>query len=134
MTKVRAIRGATTSDNNTKEDIVEATREMLVSLVEANDLRKEDVISAFFTTTKDLNTQFPAVAARKIGWTEVALMCSHEMFVPDAQEKCIRVMVHVNTDKSPQEINNVYLKDAVNLRKRGFEDQDKYLTFMTVYC
>ena len=125
MTKVRAIRGATTSDNNTKEDIVEATRQMLVSLVEANDLRKEDVISAFFTTTKDLNTQFPAVAARKIGWTEVALMCSHEMFVPDAQEKCIRVMVHVNTDKSPQEINNVYLKDAVNLRKRGFEGQDK---------
>ena len=125
MTKVRAIRGATTSDNNTKEDIVEATRQMLVSLVEANDLRKEDVISAFFTTTKDLNTQFPAVAARKIGWTEVALMCSHEMFVPDAQGKCIRVMVHVNTDKSPQEINNVYLKDAVNLRKRGFEDQDK---------
>ena len=125
MTKVRAIRGATTSDDNTKEDIVEATRQMLVSLVEANDLRKEDVISAFFTTTKDLNTQFPAVAARKIGWTEVALMCSHEMFVPDAQEKCIRVMVHVNTDKSPQEINNVYLKDAVNLRKRGFEDQDK---------
>ena len=125
MTKVRAIRGATTSDNNTKEDIVEATRQMLVSLVEANDLRKEDVISAFFHTPKDLNTQFPAVAARKIGWTEVALMCSHEMFVPDAQEKCIRVMVHVNTDKSRQEINNVYLKDAVNLRKRGFEDQDK---------
>tara|TARA_B100001964_G_C13680686_1_gene357424 strand:- start:21 stop:398 length:378 start_codon:yes stop_codon:yes gene_type:complete len=125
MTKVRAIRGATTSDNNTKGDIVEATRQMLVSLVEANDLKKEDVISAFFTTTKDLNTQFPAVAARKIGWTEVALMCSHEMFVPDAQEKCIRVMVHVNTDKSSQEINNVYLKDAVNLRKRGFEDQDK---------
>ena len=124
MTKVRAIRGATTSDNNTKDDIVEATREMLISLVEANDLKKEDVISAFFTTTKDLNTQFPAVAARKIGWTEVALMCSHEMFVPDAQEKCIRVMVHVNTDKSPHDINNVYLKDAVNLRKRGFEDQD----------
>ena len=125
MTKVRAIRGATTSDNNTKDDIVEATREMLISLVEANDLKIEDVISAFFTTTKDLNTQFPAVAARKIGWTEVALMCSHEMFVPDAQEKCIRVMVHVNTDKSPHDINNVYLKDAVNLRKRGFEDQDQ---------
>ena len=125
MTKVRAIRGATTSDNNTKDDIVEATREMLISLVEANDLKKEDVISAFFTTTKDLNTQFPAVAARKIGWTEVALMCSHEMFVPDAQEKCIRVMVHVNTDKSSHDMNNVYLKDAVNLRKRGFEDEDQ---------
>ena len=124
MTKVRAIRGATTSDNNTKEDIVEATREMLVSLVEANDLQKEEVISAFFTTTKDLNTQFPAVAARKIGWTEVALMCSHEMSVPDAQEKCIRVMVHVNTDKSAHEIKNVYLKEAINLRKRGFEDEE----------
>ena len=104
MTKVRAIRGATTSDNNTKEDIVEATRQMLVSLVEANDLRKEDVISAFFTTTKDLNTHFPAVAARKIGWTEVALMCSHEMFVPDAQEKCISVMVDVNTDNHPRKL------------------------------
>ena len=124
MTKVRAIRGATTSDNNTKEDIVEATREMLVSLVEANDLQKEEVISAFFTTTKDLNTQFPAVAARKIGWTEVALMCSHEMFVPDAQEKCIRVMVHVNTNKAAHEIKNVYLKEAINLRKRGFEDEE----------
>ena len=125
MTKVRAIRGATTSDNNTKDDIVEATREMLISLVEANDLKKEDVISAFFRTSNDLNTHFPAVAERKIGWTEVALMCSHEIFVPDAQEKCIRVMVHVNTDKSPHDINNVYLKDAVNLRKRGFEDQDQ---------
>ena len=125
MTKVRAIRGATTSDNNTKDDIVEATREMLISLVEANDLKKEDVISAFFTTTKDLNTQFPAVAARKIGWTEGALMCSHEMFVPDAQEKCIRVMVHENTDNSSHDKKNDYLKDAVNLRKRGFEDEDQ---------
>tara|TARA_Y100001960_G_C14531809_1_gene756479 strand:+ start:389 stop:763 length:375 start_codon:yes stop_codon:yes gene_type:complete len=123
MTKVRAIRGATTSDHNTKEEIVEATKEMLEALISANDLQTEDVISAFFTTTKDLNAEFPPVAARKIGWTEVALMCSHEMFVPDALEKCIRVMVHINTDKSSKDINNVYLKDAINLRKRGFEDE-----------
>jgi len=96
---------------------------MLEELKLLNDLKDEDVISAFFTTTKDLNAQFPAVAARKLGWVEVALMCSHEMFVPDAQEKCIRVMVHVNTEKEARDINNVYLRDAVNLRKRGFEDE-----------
>ena len=120
MSKVRAIRGATTADENTKEAIEDATREMLEALVEANDFARDDLISAFFTTTKDLNAQFPAVAARKIGWLNVALMCSHEMFISDAQERCIRVMVHVNSNKSPEEIRNVYLKEAVNLRKRGF--------------
>ena len=124
MSKVRAIRGATTADENTKEAIVDATREMLEALVEANDFVKDDLISAFFTTTKDLNAQFPAVAARKIGWLNVALMCSHEMFISDAQERRIRVMVHVNSNKSPEEIKNVYLKEAVNLRKRGFEEEN----------
>ena len=76
MSKVRAIRGATTADENTKDAIVDATREMLESLVEENSFELDDVISAFFTTTKDLNAQFPAVAARKIGWVDVALMCS----------------------------------------------------------
>ncbi|GIS64903.1 MAG: hypothetical protein CM1200mP3_11510 [Chloroflexota bacterium] len=101
MTKVRAIRGATTADENTKESIVEATIHLLKKIVEENNLDKNEVISAFFTTTKDLNAQFPAVAARTIGWTEVALMCSHEMDIPDAQNMCIRVMVHVNTDMLP---------------------------------
>ena len=122
MTKVRAIRGATTADENTKEAIVEATIHLLKKIVEENNLDKNEVISAFFTTTRDLNAQFPAVAARTIGWTEVALMCSHEMDIPDAQNMCIRVMVHVNTDMLPNQIQNVYLKEAVNLRKRGFED------------
>ena len=122
MTKVRAIRGATTADENTKEAIVEATIHLLKKIVEENNLDKNEVISAFFTTTKDLNAQFPAVAARTIGWTEVALMCSHEMDIPDAQNMCIRVMVHVNTDMLANLIQNVYLKEAVNLRKRGFED------------
>ena len=124
MTKVRAIRGATTADENTKESIVEATIHLLKKIVEENNLDKNEVISAFFTTTKDLNAQFPAVAARTIGWTEVALMCSHEMDIPDAQNMCIRVMVHVNTDMLPNQIHNVYLKEAVNLRKRGFEDNE----------
>ena len=124
MTKVRAIRGATTADENTKESIVEATIHLLKKIVEENNLDKNEVISAFFTTTKDLNAQFPAVAARTIGWTEVALMCSHEMDIPDAQNMCIRVMVHVNTDMLPNQIQNVYLKEAVNLRKRGFEDNE----------
>ena len=122
MTKVRAIRGATTADENTKESIVEATIHLLQKIVEENNLDKNEVISAFFTTTKDLNAQFPAVAARTIGWTEVALMCSHEMDIPDAQNMCIRVMVHINTDMLPNQIQNVYLKEAVNLRQRGFED------------
>ena len=122
MTVVRAIRGATTAYGNTKESILEATKELLEAIVEANDLQQESIISAFFTTTQDLNAEFPPVAARKLGWVNVGLMCSHEMLVPDAQVKCIRVMVHVNTDKSADEIVNVYLREAVNLRKRGSED------------
>lgn len=123
MGKVIAIRGATTAATNTKESIVQATSEMLEELVSANDLYVEDIISAFFTTTRDLNTQFPAVAARKIGWEYVALMCSHEMFIDDAQPMCIRVMVHVNSEKDVKSIINVYLNDAINLRKRGFETE-----------
>ena len=122
MTKVRAIRGATTAEENTKEAIVGSTIDLLKNIVAENALNESEVISAFFTTTKDLNAQFPAVAARTIGWTKVALMCSHEMDIPDAQNMCIRVMIHVNTDMLPNQIRNVYLKDAVNLRKRGFED------------
>ena len=79
MPEVRAIRGATTAEENTKGSIVESTIDLLKHIVEENDLDENEVISAFFTTTKDLNAQFPAVAARTIGWTKVALMCSHEI-------------------------------------------------------
>ena len=122
MSKVQAIRGATTSPSNSSEEILAATTEMLNSIIKENSLKVEDIISAFFTTTQDLNAEFPPVAARKIGWVNVALMCSHEMKVPGALQKCIRVMVHVNTDKNPTDIVNIYLRDAANLRKRGFED------------
>ncbi|MCH7706478.1 MAG: chorismate mutase [Chloroflexi bacterium] len=119
----RGIRGATTSTANTKEAILEATTEMLERLIEANNLDKERIAAALFTTTRDLNAEFPAVAARLLGWTEVALMCSHEMDVPGALPACIRVMVLVNTDKQPGEIVNVYLRGAVNLRNQGTDDR-----------
>ena len=122
MSEVRAIRGATTSPSNSSEEILAATTEMLDLITKENSLKVDDIISAFFTTTQDLNAEFPPVAARKIGWVNVALMCAHEMKVPGALQKCIRVMVHVNTDKNPTDIVNIYLRDAANLRKRGFED------------
>jgi len=123
MAKIRGFRGATTADNNTKEAIVDATREMLEALVAANDINVDDVASATFSTTRDLNAEFPAVAARKhLGWNYVALMNSHEMDVPDAQPNCIRVMVLVNTDKPAKDITNVYLKGAAHLRKRGVDE------------
>ncbi len=121
MAKVRGIRGATTADENTKEAIVEATRELLERLVEANGILVDDVAAVIFTTTRDLNAEFPAVAARLMGWNYVALMCSHEMTVPDAQTRCIRALVLVNTEKAAEELSNIYLRGAANLRARGME-------------
>ena len=121
MGTVRGVRGATTADANTKQSILHATTEMLTELVEANGIEVDDIAAAHFTTTQDLNAEFPAVAARLMGWEYVALMCGHEMAVPDAQPRCIRVMVLVNTNKSPGELRNVYLREAINLRDRGKE-------------
>ena len=118
--KVRGLRGATTADSNTSDDILDATRELLERLVEANDVDADDIAAVTFSATKDLNAEFPAVAARvHLGWTNVAIMCSHEMDVPGGQERCIRVMILVNTDKSPEDLEMVYLRDAANLRSRG---------------
>ena len=112
----RGIRGATTVEANTREEILRATRELLQQIIEANDLRVEDVGSAIFTTTPDLNAEFPAVAARQLGWHDVPLMCSHEMTVPGALDQCLRVLIHWNTPKLQKEIVRVYTKGAVNLR------------------
>jgi chorismate mutase len=112
----RGIRGATTVDANETDAILSATRELLEAIVFANGLRPEDIVSAFFTTTPDLNAAFPAQAARELGWQDTALMCSHEMNVPDALPKCVRVLIHWNTDKRQDEIVHVYLKNAATLR------------------
>ncbi|PZR99319.1 MAG: chorismate mutase [Candidatus Chloroheliales bacterium] len=115
--KCRGIRGATTVEANTKAEIVLATQELLRLLVEANQFELDDLAAAIFTTTPDLNAEFPAWAARQMGWTEAALMCGHEMNVPGALQKCIRVLLLVNTDKQMSEIQHVYIKGAKDLRK-----------------
>jgi len=93
----RGIRGATTVTDNTREAILEATRELLDELVRTNGIHPEDVASAYFTTTSELNAEFPAVAARNgLGWTNVALMCGHEMDVPGSMRMCLRILLHVN--------------------------------------
>ncbi len=113
----RGIRGATTVEENTREAILAAAAELLTRVIEANDLNSADVASAYFTTTPDLNADFPAVAARAMGWTEVPLMCGHEMAVPGSLAKCLRLMLHVNTNKSQNEIVHIYIKGATSLRK-----------------
>jgi len=112
----RAIRGATTADSNTAEDIHEATTEMLRTLIALNSVEPDDLVSLFFTTTTDLNATFPAVAARELGLEQIPLMCAHEMSVPGALDMVVRVLVHVNTAKTPSEIRHVYLKGATELR------------------
>ena len=118
MTVCRAIRGATTAEQNTAEDIIEATEEMLRSILHYNELQVEDMVSMIFTTTTDLNATFPAVAARgmNIGLDAVPLMCAHEMNVPGALDMVVRVMIHVNTDVPASEIKHVYLRRARELR------------------
>jgi chorismate mutase len=119
----RGIRGATTVESNTREAILDGTRELLVQIIEANDLRVEDVGSAVFTTTPDLDAEFPALAARQLGWHDAALMCGHEMAVPGALPRCIRILIHWNTPKQQHEIVHIYIKGARNLRpERGRTD------------
>ena len=124
MSKVRGIRGATTARSNEKDEVFNATSEMLAELVKANDLDSDDVAAAFFTTTPDLNSDFPAAAARLMGWTHVALLDAVEIDVPGSQSMCIRTLILVNTEKRADELVNVYLREAANLRQWRTEDED----------
>jgi len=112
----RGIRGATTVERNDREEILAATTELLQLLVLHNELQTEDIASVIFTVTDDLNAEFPAVAARDLGWTETALMCARELPVPGSLDKCIRVLLHVNTEHSAAEIQHIYIRGAVTLR------------------
>ena len=116
MVVCRGVRGATTVEEDTREAILDATRELLSQMVVANGICPEDVASAIFSTTPDLNSEYPALAARQLGWHEVALLCAHEMSVAHGLEHCIRILLHWNTDKSASEIQHIYIKGAVNLR------------------
>jgi chorismate mutase len=123
--RCRGIRGATTVESNSPDAILEATTELLVEMMRANDLRVDDVASAFFTTTLDLNAEFPAVAARQLGWQDVALLCGHEMDVPGSLPMCLRILLHANTEKGPQDIVHVYLRGATVLRPDLREERDE---------
>ena len=122
MNKSRGIRGATTSKDNTKNSIIEATKELLEQMINSNSIDLEDISFAIFTTTKDLNAEFPALAARLIGWEDIALMCAHEIDVPGAQKLCISILLTINTEKTKKELVNIYLRDAVNLKSRGITE------------
>jgi chorismate mutase len=121
----RGIRGATTAASNTAEDILEATTEMMQILIRLNELEPEHVVSAVFTTSPDLNATFPAVAARALGWNDVPLMCAHEMDVPASLQKAVRVLLQINTTKTPSEIRHVYLKGARQLRPEWAYDEEE---------
>ena len=112
----RGIRGATTAEGNTVEEILEASGELLRMMVDANDIRPEDVACAIFTTTPDLNAAFPATAARRMGWSETALLCASEVDVPGSLESCIRILILHNTDKGADGIAHVYIRGAKDLR------------------
>ena len=112
----RGVRGATTIEHNTAVEILSATAELLQLMIEANNIHPDDVASVVFTTTPDINAEYPALAARKLGWTDTALLCGHEMNVPHGLEKCIRILCHWNTTKPAREIQHIYIKGAVNLR------------------
>ncbi|MEW6447537.1 MAG: chorismate mutase [Bacillota bacterium] len=114
--RVYGIRGAVTVERNTAEEIMSATKKLLLAIVEENGINTGDIASIFFTLTPDLNAQFPALAARELGWHCVPLMCAREIDVPGAMAKVIRVLVHVNTEKSQQELKHIYLGDAASLR------------------
>ncbi len=112
----RGIRGATTVARNDRDDILAATTELLEVIVRLNGLRSEDVAYVWFTVTEDLDAEFPAFAARELGWTEVPLMCGREIPVPGALERCIRVLVSWNTAKSQREVRHAFLRGAKELR------------------
>ncbi|MCF7802423.1 MAG: chorismate mutase [Candidatus Marinimicrobia bacterium] len=116
LKQCRGIRGATTVPVNDRTIILDRTRELLLAIAEANDLLKEDICSLFFTTTTDLTAEYPALAARQLGWVDSALLCAHEMQVPEGLDHCIRVLIHWNTTKPASALHHVYIRGAEVLR------------------
>lgn len=116
MTVCRGVRGATTVEANDRDQILLATRQLLAAIIRQNGIESADVASAFFTVTSDLTAEFPALAARQLGWLDVPLLCGYEISVDGSLPRCIRVMLHWNTEKDQSEIIHVYLHEAISLR------------------
>ena len=111
-----AIRGAITVEQNTREDILEGTKLMLAEIIAKNNLKNDQIIDMLFTATRDLTAAYPAVAARDLGIVNAGLLCFQEMYVEGSLEMCIRVLVHVNISGKQDEVQNIYLNEAVRLR------------------
>lgn len=116
MTVCRGVRGAVPVISNTESDILAAAERLLSELIDRNGILSDDIASAIFTTSPDIIAEYPAIAARKLGWTNVALLCGHEMNVPHGMQRCLRILIHWNTDKSPEDIVHVYLDRTRSLR------------------
>jgi chorismate mutase len=114
---MRALRGATTVARDDSEEIVAATRELVAAMLERNAVAIGDIVSIVFTATPDLTAEFPAVAARSLGLDDVPLLCAAEMAVPGSVPRCIRVLLHFNSEVAPGELKHVYLRDARSLRQ-----------------
>lgn len=114
--RCRGIRGATSVHENAREAILAATKELLTRLVERNEVAVEEITSAFFTVTDDLDAVHPALGARELGWHDVALLCAREIPVPGSLTGIVRVLLHVNTERTQAEIRHVYLREAEALR------------------
>ncbi|MCD0461660.1 chorismate mutase [Roseiconus lacunae] len=115
-TACRGVRGATTVDVDDRDEILLKTRQLLALIIRQNEIDTADIASAQFTVTEDIKAEFPALAARQLGWGEVPLLCGYEISVERSLPRCIRVLMHWNTSKPQSEIRHVYLHDAVKLR------------------
>ena len=113
---VRGLRGATTVDTDSPDQVTERSQELIVALMERNELAEDDIVSMLFTATADVTSIFPATAIRAIGFGAVPLLCAAEIAVPGAMPRCIRVLLHIHTTKSKDEIHHVYLHGAQGLR------------------
>lgn len=114
--RVRAIRGATTVETDTRESVIARTQELVHAVVERNGLEQDDIISILFTATEDIRSAFPAEAAREAGFTLVPLMCARELDIEDGIERCIRIMMHVTTERAAEDLRHPYLHGARQLR------------------
>jgi chorismate mutase len=112
----RGIRGAITVEANERETILEATRKLLALIIRLNGIKPVEIASVIFTTTSDLTAEYPALAARQLGWWDAPLLCGHEMNVPHGLPMCIRILIHWNTERDPKKIHHVYLEKATVLR------------------
>ncbi len=119
---VRGVRGATTVQRDESHEIRDAVQELIEAMLEQNDLTSMDIVSAIFTTTADIISEFPAHAARLYGWTDVPLLCAQELPVDGALPRCIRILLHVETTRLRHEMRHLYLRDAILLRQDLMSD------------